>query len=544
VAIRPNSNLLRSTAFLLTMSVAEASLADAGASGPRVPRWQGTHPICDVLGLGAFNSVPFNFPGATSDSLATLRGQAPLIAEPDLSPGPNAAVPAVFAGDMGWPFEHGEDGVFFVFNDTLFPPSSGLNPSVCPSSDPVCARQTVNDDLLAKAPGRWSDQTSCIALSIDRSAESYLPITLNGPVSTGGQALGPGVVPGPGFSTGRFMFLLVPQAARRCSVAMNDCASVGGLPGDVCVAQSGEASGLCHFGECGSDPQSPCALRLVTSTLVVRSEQSNFVSAEVGKHVVSARVLDAYRGHFATVAFLTEMDWSAANGVVWVIGRDSFWGTPSLTMSPYLLYHPVANGVLGEPIYFAGMQDGKPTFSGDKTDARPLYSETEAMTQHTSLGFVRGFDGGTWVMLYGGHAQPALRNSIGVFVRPTPDSLFYNRDAGIFLRTAKRPWGPWSDAIMIFNPYTAGQGGYCEKMFFDDPSGASGFQCPVADVARNTSLNRQTGSGMGGEYGAAIVPGYASTANSGRSMVLRWLLSTWNPYRVILLATELSTSSN
>jgi hypothetical protein len=139
-------------------------------------------------------------------------------------------------------------------------------------------------------------------------------------------------------------------------------------------------------------------------------------------------------------------------------------------------------------------------------------------------------------MIYGGHAQIALRNNIALLARPVSDEIFYSRETGIYLRSAKFPWGPWSDPTVLFNPYHSGQGGYCERMYFEDPQGATGFECPAEAVAHNRDLNRAAGLGLAGEYGAGIVPG--ASAIDGDSFKLRWLLSTWNPYRVIVQESE------
>jgi hypothetical protein len=139
------------------------------------------------------------------------------------------------------------------------------------------------------------------------------------------------------------------------------------------------------------------------------------------------------------------------------------------------------------------------------------------------------------LLLSGGHAQPALHDAIGSFVSPVDEALFYDRDAGVYLRTAKNPWGPWSEPVTIWSPFTPGQGGYCEQMYFEDPQGKTRFTCPAGSEQHNANLNRAVGLGMGAEYGAALVPGYNQT-DAGR-FTLRWLLSTWNPYRVLVLET-------
>jgi hypothetical protein len=113
-------------------------------------------------------------------------------------------------------------------------------------------------------------------------------------------------------------------------------------------------------------------------------------------------------------------------------------------------------------------------FAVEAAAAVLLYAEVSALPHHTSLAYMPELDGGTWLMIYGGHAQPNVRAALSLFIRPVPDSLFYDRKAGIYLRSAKQPWGPWSEPTTIFNPYCAGQGGYCEQMHFDDPTARRG----------------------------------------------------------------------
>lgn len=501
-----------------------------------------TRHVCDVIGLGAFDTVPYNFPGVPDTS--TLRQVPPgFVALPEarLAAGANAQVPRVLAGDMGVPFQGSDGRLHFIFNDTISPPSNGV--SACPDGVP-CVPTTTNDDLLAtSAAGPWQPGQSCLQLDIARGpvADEYEPITWLGPVSKGGRSLGPGIVPGPAFNTGRYTFMIVPDAPLpACSVKGQDCARISGVASDSCVGASSDgSSGTCHFGPCSAGADAPCALRLSPSTLAVRESGSNFVTPEVGVHVRSEKVLHAFRGHFSTVSFHAQLDGSQETGTIWVLGRDSYWGTAGLPMSPYLMRLPVEQGLVSEPEYFAGVGADGPRFSANADDAIPIYAETQPLNQHTSFIHVPAFAGGVWLMFYGGHAQPALRSTIAQFVRPAVDSLFYGKDNGVYARWAREPWGPWSDPVTVFNPYLSDSGGYCEQMFFDDPQGISGFSCPAERAAHNRSLNRVPSAGMAGEYGAALLPGYAESAADGQSLTVRWLLSTWNPYRVILLETEL-----
>jgi hypothetical protein len=407
-----------------------------------------------------------------------------------------------------------------------------------------------NDDVVASTTQRSiPTATGCLNLSIpslERDPGEYAPVTFNGYAAAGGAFLGPFAVPGPGFSTGKFAFSSMPNITSAggppiCTVteAGNNCAQTGGIEGDVCLPLLGPNLGFCYFGECGFDPNSPCALRFSPATLAVRDTSTHYVAPQVGVHITSPAVLDAYRGHFSTKAFASAVDFRTNDGKVWVVGRDSFWGMPGMNMNPYLMYHPVEDGVLGEPQYFAGMSGKNPVFSPDRTAAQPLYLEDKMVTHHASFAHVPDVGGGVWVMLYGGHIQPNQRPALEFFVRPVTDAHFYDPNAGIYLRWAKKPWGPWSPPITIFNAFTPGQGGYCANMYFDDPEGKTGFQCPAAAEARNARLNRVPDSGHSSEYAPVILPRFTKRIDRDKARI-HWLLTSSNPYRVMLMRSDFS----
>lgn len=495
---------------------------------------------CELIGLGAINTVPYNFPGLSADAVARDRVMNPGIVETSLPAGANPNAPAILGGDLGSPFVHADGKLYFQFGDSWF---DGWNRV---PRDPNCQSNcdsqvglTVNDDLLASVDlSTLSANSACIPLDMPRRADTgqVVPITWNGPANDGGHALGGGVVPAPGFSTGRYMFILAPRDAPACGATNLDCAAANGLASDVCLPAP-DGVQRCYFGTCSADDSdAACALRLNPSQLIVRREGSDFTDVVVGEHVSSSHVFDGYRGHFSTVSFFSQVDFETGDGKVWVVGRDTYWGAPGLSMSPYLMYHPVHAGQLDEPLFFAGIHDGEPTFSPKPDDARPIYEESKLLSNHTSLMFEPALDGGTWLLLYGGHAQPALRSTLANYVRPVVDALFYDQIAGVYLRTAKQPWGPWSEPLTIWSPFAPGQSGYCEQMYFEDPQGLSGFTCPPDSEQHNRDLNRAPGLGMGAAYGAALVPNI--NHSGANDFTLHWLISTWNPYRVIMLSSS------
>jgi hypothetical protein len=513
--------------------LAAAAQDDAGpAEGMFGPVWLETHKRCDLLGLGAIGTVPYNFPGADAEAVDGYRERFPgLVYEDTLPTGEYAQGPAILGGDLGAPFVHSDGRMYFTFGDAWF--DGYGRTSACPD-DQSCVGRVVADDLLARAvPATLTADSPCIGLEIPRNGGTgqAVPITFNGPFSKGGVDLGPGAVPGPGFSTGRYMFMLGGRAAPTCGNTGGDCAAANGIASDVCMLDD-SGTRRCYFGECGDDPQSPCALRLNPGMLWVQTQGSDFEPARVGTHIASTHTLDAYRAHFSTASFYSKVDYASGEGEVWVVGRDSFWGAPGLTMSPYLMKHPVHEGVLQEPRFYAGMDHGEPVFSEDASDAVPLYDETALINQHTSLVYDPTIEGGTWLLMYGGRAQPNLRSVLASFVRPVVDAIFYDEDAGVYLRWAKQPWGPWADKIPVFKPFQRGEGGYCENMYFSAPDNSIRFQCPESAREQNMALNRSPSLGMAGEYGVAIVPG--SSRIEGGHFTIQWLMSTWSPYRVII----------
>jgi Domain of unknown function (DUF4185) len=91
---------------------------------------------------------------------------------------------------------------------------------------------------------------------------------------------------------------------------------------------------------------------------------------------------------------------------------------------------------------------------------------------------------------------------------------------GVLCRWAANPWGPWSEGIIIFEPWR--DNGY--RHFMHVPN-----QDDLSDPGRE--------SDWGGEYAPIIIPRY--TLGSGRSTTIRYTMSTWNPYTVLIMESEL-----
>lgn len=189
------------------------------------------------------------------------------------------------------------------------------------------------------------------------------------------------------------------------------------------------------------------------------------------------------------------------------------WGRPSFAQADLLFaWQPIDSLDAGwNPRYFAGVEaGGEPVWSQAEADAAPLYTETEACAGQTSVTWDPVLK--RWLMLYG-----------------CPNFLAGERhyDAGgILLRHAARPWGPWSEPLVLFQPMA--DGGYCNYMH------APPELC--AGAPNVSDPHRETVPGF--EYGSYLLPRY-SRGGDGTSTIY-FNLSTWNPYAVVLLKTDIT----
>ncbi len=101
---------------------------------------------------------------------------------------------------------------------------------------------------------------------------------------------------------------------------------------------------------------------------------------------------------------------------------------------------------------------------------------------------------------------------------------------GHYLRTARRPWGPWSEPIVMFDA-TAADGGYDVTQHRSTGGGSQ----PDDGLAEPDHLRgRDT---FGGEYGPYLIPRFFRWQGGRLSIV--YAHSSWNPYKVHLMRTVL-----
>ena len=110
--------------------------------------------------------------------------------------------------------------------------------------------------------------------------------------------------------------------------------------------------------------------------------------------------------------------------------------------------------------------------------------------------------------------------------------VHYNRTLGLWmatynaarreirLRVAEQPWGPWSDSIVLFDPaHDYGNGPAYGRFVGDDKTDRLG--------------------GQGELYGPYVLERFTRLLPDGR-VQLYWLLSTWQPYTVVLMESTLA----
>ncbi len=152
--------------------------------------------------------------------------------------------------------------------------------------------------------------------------------------------------------------------------------------------------------------------------------------------------------------------------------------------------------------YFAGMDgSGRPTLSSNEDDAQPLFNQP--VVGELSVSYNRFIN--KWIMLY---------------------NSFMPTSRGINMRTADKPWGPWSEPQIIFQPWN--DNGYCHFMH-------AGFPHEKCDEVSDPGREKQ----YGGEYGPYQFEDLAN--GGGSSTTIYFTMSTWNPYTVVLMKATLQS---
>jgi hypothetical protein len=172
----------------------------------------------------------------------------------------------------------------------------------------------------------------------------------------------------------------------------------------------------------------------------------------------------------------------------------------------YLAFQPEAQINTSASLqYWAGLDGlGQPIWSAQEGASKPLFNQP--CVGEFSVSYNRFIH--KWIMLYNCD-MPKLR--------------------GINLRTADRPWGPWSEPQLIFRPWE--DNGYCHFIH-------TSFSFRKCDNVQAPGLENV----WGGEYGPYQFKDLAVGDDS--STTIYFTMSTWNPYAVMLMKASLRLESN
>ena len=115
--------------------------------------------------------------------------------------------------------------------------------------------------------------------------------------------------------------------------------------------------------------------------------------------------------------------------------------------------------------------------------------------------------------------------------------MTYDRRApttGVAFSYSRTPWGPWSEAQVLFNAVRDGASG----TFIHNPDAHpdDGVSGPV--IGRGQA---NPGAVRGGAYAPYVVERW--TRLQGGELNLYYVLSTWNPYVVVLMRSRLRVGS-
>ncbi|MGI8603163.1 MAG: DUF4185 domain-containing protein [Verrucomicrobiales bacterium] len=153
--------------------------------------------------------------------------------------------------------------------------------------------------------------------------------------------------------------------------------------------------------------------------------------------------------------------------------------------------------------YFAGLDVlGNPTWSVNEADAIALFDQP--CVGELSVAYNRFIK--RWIMLF----------NCG-----TPRGINY--------RTARQPWGPWTEPRVLFEPWD--DLGYAHFMHVN-------WTFRNYDTVHNPGRQDE----WGGEYGPYMFKELA-TGTDNRTTIY-WTLSTWNPYVTVLMKSQLQVANS
>ena len=164
--------------------------------------------------------------------------------------------------------------------------------------------------------------------------------------------------------------------------------------------------------------------------------------------------------------------------------------------------------------YFAGRVNGQPTWTASEAAAVPIVLDNPPTGTPTigNVAVAYSADLGMWLMTYDGGRQTAATR-------------------GVYLAYAKDPWGPWATPLLIYTiPRDPGLGVFIHNPNATPSDGLNGPTIGPNDPATTA----------GAPYAPTIIGRF--TRVTGNTLKVYFLLSTWNPYTVVKMRSELTIS--
>ena len=163
-----------------------------------------------------------------------------------------------------------------------------------------------------------------------------------------------------------------------------------------------------------------------------------------------------------------------------------------------------------------------------QSDVRLAFQPADSIESQSSILFFKGFDH-SGMPLWGSlesEADPLFSHPVAGELSVSYNThlrqwiMLYNADNAIVMRSAHKPWGPWSDAKIIFDPFEDNGYGHFIHVSWEYEKIDS-----VHDPGRENE--------WGGVYGPYQFEELASGDSS--STTIYFTMSTWNPYTVVLM---------
>jgi hypothetical protein len=285
-------------------------------------------------------------------------------------------------------------------------------------------------------------------------------------------------------------------------------------------------------------------------------------------------------------------DYRTGQHTLLIWGRPAFWTAGGAQAPLFLLHHPLDGliddqGVIHwQPRFFAGYDapSGKPRWSSLESEALPVYGLADGsefdLVSHTAITWIEPL--ARWAMFYGGSVPDWIRTDQAtgelpaiVHRQPVPGA--------IHMRTAAHPWGRATRDAALAQAWTAptpvlvreelAELLTCERAGADPTAGctipreprelisevidwatqitpddwrSTASACLLGNVAYAT-IYSLAGSDTPHLYGTNIIDAWTDDvtnlvpdlAPGERAVELYWNVSTWNPYQVVLLKTQL-----